>query len=142
MIGIVMGSDDNTTEQDYVFKDDHPEDGINLYRLKTDSKTGAFIYSAVKQIEILNLVTLSVFPNPVGSEKVLNVQLSKLVPGTYKISLVSSAGQSVKKITYKAVGAGTVSLPISTAAIPGGTYVLTVTGNNQQFSKPIVIENK
>ncbi len=142
MIGIVMGSDDNASEQDYVFKDDHPEDGINLYRLKIDSKTGAFVYSAVKQIEILNLVTLSVYPNPVGSEKVLNVQLSKLVPGTYKISLVSSSGQSVKKITYKAAGTSTVSLPISTASIPGGTYVLTINGNNQQFSKPIVIENK
>ncbi len=142
MIGIVMGSDDNTTDQDYVFKDDHPEDGINLYRLKTDSKTGAFVYSAIKQIEILNLVTLSVYPNPIGSEKVLNVQLSNLVPGTYKISLVSSSGQSVKKITYKAAGTGTVSLPITTAAIPGGTYVLTVNGNNQEFSKPIVIENR
>jgi len=144
MIGMVMGADSSSLQQECLFKDTKPLTGTNLYRIVTQSKTVGVTYSAVKQIEMQGAgeTMVLLYPNPVGPENKLNVQLSGLDAGAYKIRLVAASGQEFKEFTYNINYSGSGLLVIPTNGMAPGTYVVMVSGNNKQLSRPIVIENK
>jgi uncharacterized protein YfaS (alpha-2-macroglobulin family) len=86
-------------------------------------------------------INIILYPNPVKDQGNLYIQLNGLSAGGYKISLVSSSGQTIKEITYQISNNGSASLAIPTTAVPLGTYVVSVKGNNHILSKAVVIEN-
>jgi hypothetical protein len=141
-LGTVMTS--GALAKNYSFRDAHPENGTNLYRLKIKDQSGSFIYSNTKRIDMQaeNSMTLGLYPNPAPADNLLNVQLRGLKEGTYKVRLVSSAGASVKEIAYNISNTSSTLFAISTEGVLPGIYLLTVNGNNQQFSKSVVIINK
>ena len=142
-IGKVSASGTITQTQPYTFADDNPENGLNLYRLKINDKSGNFVYSNIQQIIMQSDATINIilYPNPVKDQGNLYIQLNGLSAGGYKISLVSSSGQTIKEITYQISNNGSASLAIPTTAVPLGTYVVSVKGNNHILSKAVVIEN-
>ncbi len=142
-IGMVPAAGGYAMTQNYSFTDANPEIGVNLYRLKMTDKNGSISYSDIKSVTIINenVVTITLFPNPVAAHKNLSVQLKGFTTGIYRINLVSSVGQIIKQITYNKINTSSDLITIPTAEIPGGIYVVTVNGNVQHFSKSIVIEN-
>lgn len=144
-IGLVMGQEDNLNEQNYLFKDTRPEKGADFYRLAITDKNGSISYSSIKEIEISGdnqLGTLICYPNPVGAENKLNIQLTGFDAGIYSISLVSSSGQNTKDLKYNIDYSGSGMITLPTTGIAPGMYVVIVKGNKQQFSQSVVIQNK
>jgi hypothetical protein len=142
-IGKVSASGTNTQTQAYSFADDNPGNGLNLYRLKINDKSGNFVYSNIQQIIMQSdgSMNIMLYPNPVKNPGTLNIRLTGLRAGIYKISLVSSSGQTMEETTYQITNNGSASLAIPTPGVPLGTYVVIVKGNNQVLSKEFVIEN-
>jgi len=87
-----------------------------------------------------NLMT--VFPNPAGKNDLLNIQLTGFQAGTYKISMVSASAQTVNDMAFNITSSGSVLLIMPSAKMAAGSYEVIVTGNNQQYSKQLVITNR
>ena len=140
----VMASRSSGPEQDYSFEDSQPASGTNFYRLQTQYKTGNVSFSTTRRIEMQNIgaPAVTVYPNPVAPGKKLHIQMAGLDAGTYKIRLVSSSGQVVRQVNYHINYAGNGVVMLPTAGTSTGTYVVMVKGNNQQFTRQVVIENQ
>jgi len=141
-IGEVVATGNSSVTQNYTFTDDNPENGTNLYRLQVEDNDGKITYSSITQIEIESESSMTVYPNPVGEDEALNIQLVGLTSGPYKISMVSSSGQTVKEMTFTITTSGSALLVIPTGNLSRGSYVVIVSGNNQQYSKTVIVENR
>lgn len=67
-IGSVQGNGTASAIQRYTFTDDHPQKGVNYYRLKQVDFDGRFDYSSVVSIDfnpLNNEPSIKVYPNPI-----------------------------------------------------------------------------
>jgi len=129
-IGRFESSDPNSAENGYSFIDDKTMDGENLYRLRTVSSAGAFVYSPVKSVIIeKGLDEIAVFPNPAADK--LKVSLKNEVKWSqiksFKISNVK--GQDV---TY-AVKIQDEELNLN--GLSNGTYIISLTEQSGKVSQ-------
>ena len=141
-VGEVVATGNSSVTENYTFTDDNPENGTNLYRLQVEDNDGKVTYSSIAQIEIESESSMTVYPNPVGEDEALNIQLVGLKTGSYKISMVSSSGQTVKEMTFTITNSGSALLVIPTGNLSRGSYVVIVNGNDQQYSKTVIVENR
>ena len=75
----IIGSVKATGNKTYTINDQHPEDGINYYRLEMIDNDGTSNYSAVRQLLFgTSVTTVSVYPNPVISEVTLHTNDNSL----------------------------------------------------------------
>ena len=141
-VGAVLATGNSAARQSYSFTDANPESGTNLYRLQIQDNNGTLSYSSTGQVQIEQTSSMNVFPNPVGQEQALNIQLAGLKAGAYKIILISSSGQTVKQMVFTITNSGSATLVILTGNLPTGSYILSVKGDTQQFSKTVIIANR
>ncbi|MFT4666200.1 MAG: Zn-dependent metalloprotease [Polaribacter sp.] len=67
VLGQVDSKDNNSViTQSYKFKDTHPNNGVNYYRLKQTDFDGTFSYSGILSVEFTAEVALLISPNPVS----------------------------------------------------------------------------
>jgi hypothetical protein len=141
-IGEVVVSGNSSSKNEYSFTDKSPKNGVNLYRLQIEDNSGSFTYSSIMQVEMQQQSSMTIFPNPIGKNDELNVQLNGLETGTYKISIVSASAQTINEMTFDVTNTGSVLLAIPSANMASGNYEVIVKGDNQQYSKPVVITNR
>jgi len=101
----------------YAFSDQKPVAGNSYYRLKQRDKDGKFTYSDIANVKIEG-VSLSLHPNPVVSELVVNHEYAKK---SSVLKVLSLDGKNVIK-TNTAIGSS--STKINVAALSSGTYLL------------------
>jgi hypothetical protein len=112
----------------YATADNSPAKGMNYYRLKQIDSDGKATYSAVKVVNFnANGATVSIYPNPTRGR--VNVNVSE-VAGKVFYSIVQVNGKTVLSGTFTS---GTNVNAIDVSALPKGTYLINVSGN--QFSK-------
>lgn len=141
-IGEVKAFGNSTEKNNYSFYDDKPEKGTNLYRLKIKDENDNNTYSNIKRINIGDISTIIISPNPINRNEYLHVQLSGLKMGTYKIVIVSSSGQTVKKIDLHISSNGASTLAIPLLNISSGKYELLIKGDDSLYSKPLIVTGK
>jgi hypothetical protein len=125
----------------YSYHDLQPNAGINYYRVKAVSTSGAVSYTVVVKVTPLNeKPSFSVSPNPVKN-KLIRLQATAQAPGDYKVQLINNAGQVVYKGMITVSGSvyiKTIPLPANTAA---GNYKLSVTDTGGHIqAQSIIIE--
>jgi hypothetical protein len=124
----------------YNYTDNNPLAGVNYYRIKGSSVNGQLQYSneiTVKTGSMMPLVTVA--PNPVVG-KVLNLKLSQLTKGSYKMIVSDVAGRTIfsKEMVYDGVNAIIkTTLP---AALKTGNYYVRLSGEGSDFTEKFIIQ--
>ena len=77
----------------YDYTDAHPFDGTNFYRLKMIDIDGTYTYSKIVMVNFGDIKAsyVTVAPNPVKTS--INVQMTALPQGTYRVEVTNSIGQ-------------------------------------------------
>jgi hypothetical protein len=105
--------------QNYNYMDEHPNPGINLYRLKLIEKNNSFFYSPVRQISRERNDPFVIYPNPASQQVIVTGDFSSLI----KIKLFDISG---KLKLYKEVLSGNNSISIDLSSLLPGVYVLEI----------------
>lgn len=119
----------------YEWIDQKPLKGINFYRLKSVSKDGSSTYSQVISFRFDEVVSVSVFPNPMTNQLQLTYQ--EVGSKSLKVQLVDVAGQLVYQQNWETADAVT-PLIINTAPLPVGVYWLQINDGARQWSEKVV----
>ncbi len=129
----------NAQRSAYAYIDQHPFKGINYYRLRVIDKDTRFTYSAVATIKFDDKISahIVVAPNPVQND--INVRMTGLDKGTYRIEMVNATGQ---RFITKNVNVSQ-HLQIETiprlGSIPDGIYLLNIYNSLNERVKTINI---
>lgn len=115
----------------YTFTDSKPLAGVSYYRIRQRDKDGKFSHSEATDVKLEGL-GLSIFPNPVSKELVVNHDYVKK-PGLLKI--IALDGKNLIK-TNTAIGSSFTNINVST--LPAGTYVLIYEGDGQPQSQKFI----
>ena len=127
----------------YEYTDMHPFDGANFYRLKMIDADGTYNYSKVAIVNFANVKAsyVTVAPNPVKTT--INLQMTALQQGAYKIEVTNSIGQVqlTKKINVTQYNQQEV-IPC-TAGMTTGIYYLSIYDekNNRIKSIGVFVNN-
>jgi Secretion system C-terminal sorting domain len=120
----------------YDFTDENPLSGINYYRLKASDKNGEFKYSKVVSLDFGNTFKGKVYPNPFASDISVEMDINKNV-GDVFVEVFDLVG---KQIYYKKIAAETerMTIPVPTANLPDGTYLIRVKNGANIWQHKIV----
>jgi hypothetical protein len=106
-----VGSKPSTGVSLYSWLDVQPFVGNNFYRIRSVGIGGENKYSRVVKLIITDNPSISVYPNPVKDDKLINVKLSETSQGIYNLRIINDLGQSLMTKTINHVG-GTKEYPI------------------------------
>jgi hypothetical protein len=125
----------------YSYNDLQPYAGVNYYRVKAVSTSGAVSYTTVVKLAPANeKAPFSVSPNPV-KDKMIRLQAVAQAPGDYKVQLINNAGQVVYKGLISVSGSTYVQRIQLPANIAAGNYRLSVTdADGHTQAQSIIIE--
>ncbi|RYG16598.1 MAG: T9SS type A sorting domain-containing protein [Chitinophagaceae bacterium] len=129
-VGTVLSKNVSGTHS-YSFSDQKAVAGNSYYRLKQRDKDGTFTYSDIANVKIEG-ISLSLHPNPVVSELVVN---HDYVKKSSVLKVLSLDGKNVIK-TNTAVGSS--STTINVAALASGTYLLVQDADGKTQSQKFI----
>jgi hypothetical protein len=135
-LGSVTAKGNNGVAQlKYDYTDPAPFNGSTFYRLKINEQNGTFNYSKVIRVELSEVATLNVYPNP-ASDKV-TIDFSSIESKKMSFRLLDVQG---KVIEVKEVSAmpGMNKVEWNVSALAAATYYLQLDGINNtpiKFSK-------
>lgn len=112
------------TASGYAITDNSPHNGSDFYRIKYISKSGKFIYSKIKQVELFGAVDFKFYPNPV--DKLLIIQTSHSID----IQVLDAAG-GLRLAKQLQPGLQIINISL----LERGTYILKV--EDKQSNKVI-----
>lgn len=126
VITIVPGAGNSNDLLSYLSKDENPFPGISYYRLKQTDYDGAFEYSPIKVVQLLQEGIVSIYPNP-SSSGVVNFSSANAI-GNLKV--FSSDG----KMVFNENVENTVNLQLQS-----GVYHAVFNQNAESVSQKIVV---
>jgi hypothetical protein len=126
VITIVPGAGNSNDLLSYLSKDENPFPGISYYRLKQTDYDGAFEYSPLKVVQLLEEGIVSIYPNP-SSSGVVNFSSANAI-GNLKV--FSSDG----KMVFNENVENTVNLQLQS-----GVYHAVFNQNGESVSQKIVV---
>lgn len=131
----VNAAGNSSDKKQYSYLDNNPLSGTNYYQLKMYDLDGTITYSRVVAIRNTSLLSLQVFPNPVG--EVLQVQAPALTKETASLLITDASGKTVRRQPVQLnEGNNAISLPV--ADLPKGIYFLSISGANGKQSTSFV----
>ncbi len=90
---------------------------------------------ASSQLELAAVEQFEVFPNPTKGDINLTIELASA--GTYSLNLYDLTGRNILSQELD-LGTGTTFLPVSTADLESGIYMLQLVGQNGQLTKRVL----
>jgi hypothetical protein len=128
--GSVDGKGNVNDMQTYSFKDDHPFNGVNYYRLKQVDFNGSFSYSNI--IAIINQqADINIYPNPNNGTFVISL----MAPAhAYQLDVTDLHGRTV----YTMKG-DEVPESIEVKDLAGGVYIVRFYQESQVYIKKLVV---
>lgn len=139
-IGQVRGSGNSIQLNQYRYLDNHPQNGMNYYRLKQMDYDGQFAYSDILSIKFdnHNQHHLRLYPNPSPNGKVVCQYIS---PETedLTIAVYDVAGKLMLQQTMR-TSAGENQLKFDFSALNEGIYVVKIGTMDWQNVRKVVIE--
>lgn len=122
-IGRKAAAGNSSVERTYSFVHQQPAMGINYYRIKMVDRNGDYKYSAVKAIRNLGVNEISITPNPVKNSLKLGIYADKA--DAARVVITDMSGKAVYANTHS-VYAGDNNIPVNTAALTAGSYIIKV----------------
>lgn len=131
-VGSVAGSGTSSIEHAYTFRDSSPVYGWNYYRLKQIDLDGKFEYSRLVPVQVNNLPSTFIYPNPISGE----LFISRLNPQ-------ESVSVTLKNVTtnrsYKLVQDTQQPSRFVLDKVEPGIYVATFTMGMKVISEKVVV---
>jgi hypothetical protein len=133
-LGQVASAHNSSVKNAYTYTDGSPASGNNYYRLKMMDLDGQFAYSkvAVVSFQAGGPASMAVYPNP--ARGAFNLVFRNMAPGTYRMSLVSVAGQAVMTknivVSNRIQHKESVILPV---IVPGSYWIRLIDSQNHSY---------
>ena len=124
------------TSQSYSFLDASVTESANYYRIKSTDNTGAFSYSNVQKVSIVNRSLLTVFPNPIIGT---SFNLSLANTGKYFVNLIDKLGRTVYATTINHIAVASSENIVLNNKLLSGSYTVKVTDENGKVSNTEII---
>lgn len=126
-LSFITGSGTTTELSSYIYTDNAPAQGSNLYRLKQIDYDGSENYSPVIEVEFSLPAEFSVsenFPNPFNPSTRFTVSL----PAESKVTLAlySLSGEMVRTVDLGTRQAGLSQIVLDGTGLTSGTYIYTI----------------
>lgn len=132
-LGEVAAAGNSNTERTYSFTHSLPLNGYNYYRIKMVDRDNKVKYSQVRSVQNLGVNQIQVTPNPVADNMKVNINAEK--SDVAVITVADMSGKVILSKNYN-VTAGDNNLPVNTANLNAGSYIVKVQLNgNVQVSK-------
>lgn len=129
-IAEIPGSVSSSKIIQYYFKDAHPINGTNYYRLKQQDMNGKMSVFKVISVEASCLnneeINFSIFPNPANQNLFVDFNLNRISDISFEV--YNTIGQVVKEIPYKHYDKGFQNLNIDVSDLPVGVYYFRTLG--------------
>ena len=126
----------------YNYHDGNANDAFNWYRVKANTMTGGVIYSIIAKADEAykkQKSSIYVYPNPI-TNGVINIGFQNKPFGLYKLSIVSSAGQTVYTETLS-LKSSMFNKSIQIAGLNSGIYrLVTEEINGQKTMLTLIVE--
>lgn len=129
-IGFINGNGTTTGLNEYLFVDNHPHKGKNIYRLKQIDFNGCCSYSGEKEIYISfsnETLLYQNYPNPFNPTTRINFSLTSNSNVTLK--LFDALGREVSVIINKYMNSGNYNIDLNASAYPSGVYFYSLETN-------------
>jgi hypothetical protein len=137
-VASVLPKTNNHTRADYEWPDTWPNNGTNLYRIKSVGHSGRVEYTVIVSVTISGYKQgFSIYPNPVKANR-FTAEMNRMDKGVYTLSLYNTAGQQVLSKTIVHNG-GNAAQSIPLPNIAAGVYHLKLKGSNTDIRQSIVI---
>ena len=119
----------------YTDLDAQPQKGDNLYRIRIESVNGQVSYSQVVKVTVGDVagdIRITLYPNPVRKDGIVNMQIGGLKQGTYQLSIYSHKAQAVyqRKVTISQDNAGQTETLRLGSSLAQGSYEVRLTGKD------------
>jgi hypothetical protein len=116
----------------YSFENKHIQEAVSYYRLKQIDKDGRFFYSTIVKLNgtVNNTWEVSLFPNPASAQASLRIVAGEAENATIIISDLQ--GREIIR-SEKQLVRGPQVIALDMASLPGGTYILKVSGTAQAW---------
>jgi hypothetical protein len=135
-IGRVNASRNSTTSKNYRFTDNSPLTGNNYYRLKMVDLDATFKYSELRRVSMNGSdLEFSFGPNPVTSEA--NIRITGNQRTRLNITVTDLMGRTLKSMSFSKTDI-VFSQKINLAELPAGQYILSVKGDNVNYTQRIM----
>ncbi|GAB2773966.1 hypothetical protein GCM10027175_09780 [Hymenobacter latericoloratus] len=138
-VGEVKGQGTTPTAHDYSFLDAQvgaKAQGTVYYRLRQVDLDGTAILSDVQTVRFAAATDITVYPNPTAATVTTFLNLTTLSAGTYQVKITDLTGRTVRVVSQQ--GGTTESIRLDN--LPKGSYLLTIQGNGQTFTKRLIKE--
>jgi hypothetical protein len=109
VIGTIMASGESSALLRYSFNHDHPQTGINYYRLKMVDIDRTFAFSKIVNVNVTGGQSKSLYPNPVADRVFFNASDLK---NTTRVQVLNTSGRVVQEaVSVDASGMDVRHLP-------------------------------
>lgn len=129
----------NSASHQYSFRDDHPNTIGNYYRLICVDRSGKRSITEIVKVNY-NAInnTLTIYPNPV--QKDLNVGLTDMQAGQYRIIIYADGGQMVYSQPYDHNGSDKTIHLVLPQTIKTGPYRIYISNQYEFFKGTFIVQ--
>ena len=139
-IGTLKGAGTTALQQQYLFNDQDPADGINYYRLKQVDLDGHYTYSPVVAVRF-DLGLLDIYPNPTTGLLYIKDNPNFSEGAGLNIELTDALGQVVYRQQAGPSASGIISVQVPAKVIKG-IYIIRVTNAHGQAQNRRIFINR
>ncbi len=111
------------------FLDKVPQSGNNFYRIKQVDKDGAITYSKIINVYIESAIKLTVYPNPVNDQLIINIGSRNAQ--NYKVQITDMQGKMVYD-ALKTINSSSTEIKVDVRSWKPQLYILKVLNNNNE----------
>lgn len=124
----------------YKWLDLNPNDGDNFYRIRSisldrDEKLSQVVKVSAGKIPAM----ISVYPNPLGPDRIMNINMQNKAAGNYKIVLLNASGQVCQASGLNHTGGSAVYSLLLSGTLAKGNYTLEVISEKNDIDKVRIV---
>lgn len=127
-----VGLQPATGSHAYFGYDENPVKGNNYYRIKAYGTDGSVMISRVVRVLYEGTPMITIQPNPVQADGIMQVYMTDMVAGRYQAVLIDASGRQVYRSTINYSGLNQVYRLVPKQKMAQGVYQLILTGPEGQ----------
>ena len=140
-VSVIQGSGNSTSIRNYADQDQNPYSGISYYRLKQTDFNGHSTYSNIVSVNyVFGDDGISIYPNPSGSDELINMKLTGLQNQEILVVVRDIQGKEYySKVTIITENNQLIAIDPE-QRLAAGTYIVIASSNNKVYSKKLIVK--
>lgn len=116
----------------YAYVDESPFAGINFYRIRSVGVAGEVGYSKIVKVSYEAEPMISIFPNPIKSDRKATISFKNVNAGRYTLKLTNNLGQVLMRKAIQHDGVTTQYDFTLSKSVLNGSYTLEIIGQDNK----------